>query len=148
MLYVFDLSISEITISLFFLPYLLSMQVMYKTLSPKWHQTLEFPDDGSPLTLQVKDHNMLLPTSSIGECVVEYQMLPPNQKADKWIPLQGVKKGEIHVQITRKVPELEKKSSIDSVSSPTKLRHEISNQVRPISSKLVSNSLIYFISFS
>lgn len=102
---------------------------MYKTLSPKWHQTLEFPDDGSPLTLHVKDHNTLLPTSSIGECVVEYQMLPPNQKADKWIPLQGVKKGEIHIQITRKVPELEKKSSLDSESSPTKLRHEILDQV-------------------
>ncbi|PNX74555.1 plant synaptotagmin [Trifolium pratense] len=63
--------------------------VIYKTLNPQWNQTLEFPDDGSPLILYVKDHNALLPTSSIGECVVEYQRLPPNQMADKWIPLQG-----------------------------------------------------------
>lgn len=108
----------------------MSLQVMYKTLSPKWHQTLEFPDDGSPLTLHVKDHNTLLPTSSIGDCVVEYQMLAPNQMAEKWIPLQGVKRGEIHIQVTRKVPELEKRSSVDSESSPTKVRHEILNRVR------------------
>ncbi|RVX14123.1 Multiple C2 and transmembrane domain-containing protein 1 [Vitis vinifera] len=66
-------------------------KVMFKTLNPQWNQTLEFPDDGSPLELHVKDHNALLPTSSIGDCVVEYQRLPPNQMADKWIPLQGMK---------------------------------------------------------
>lgn len=92
-------------------------KVMYKTLHPKWHQTFEFPDDGSPLSLHVKDHNALLPTSSIGDCIVEYQRLPPNHMSDKWIPLQGVKKGEIHVQITRKVPELEKKPSDPELAS-------------------------------
>ena len=99
-------------------------------MNPKWHQTLEFPDDGSPLELHVKDHNHLLPTSSIGDCVVEYQRLPPNEMFDKWIPLQNVKKGEIHIQVTRKVPDLEKKSSLDSESSVTKARRQLSNQVR------------------
>jgi hypothetical protein len=97
-------------------------KVMYKTLSPKWNQTLEFPDNGSPLMLHVKDHNALLPTSNIGDCEVEYQRLPPNEKSDKWIPLQGVKKGEIHVQVTRKIPELRPRSSLDSESSSTKVR--------------------------
>ncbi|GFP81834.1 synaptotagmin-5 [Phtheirospermum japonicum] len=116
-----------------------STKVMYKTLSPKWHQTFEFPDDGSPLTLNVKDHNTLLPTSSIGECVVEYQMLPPNQMADKWIPLQGVKRGEIHIQITRKIPQLEKKSGLDSdQSSPTDVHHQISDQIKQTMMKLRS----------
>ena len=32
---------------------------------------------------------------------MEYQWLPSNKMEDKWIPLQGVKKGEIHVQVTR-----------------------------------------------
>lgn len=108
--------------------YALFLQVMYKTLNPKWNQTLEFPDDGSPLMLHVKDHNALLPTSSIGDCVVEYQRLPPNEKSDKWIPLQGVKKGEIHVQVTRKIPELRPRSSFDSESSSTK-SHLINTQV-------------------
>lgn len=49
---------------------------------------------------------------------------------DKWIPLQNVKKGEIHIQVTRKVPDLEKKTSVDSESSVTKARRQISNQVR------------------
>lgn len=106
----------------------LPLQVMYKTLNPQWNQTLEFPDDGNPLELHVKDHNALLPTSSIGDCVVEYQRLPPNQMSDKWIPLQGVKRGEIHIQITRKVPELEKKSSMDSDPSINRA-HKISSEV-------------------
>ena len=107
---------------------------MFKTLNPHWNQTLEFPDDGSPLLLHVKDHNALLPTSSIGDCVVEYQRLPPNQMADKWIPLQGVKRGEIHIQITRKVPDVEKERRLslepasDSESSVTKA-HQVSSQV-------------------
>ncbi|KAK8657117.1 hypothetical protein V6N13_035374 [Hibiscus sabdariffa] len=110
-------------------------KVMYKTLNPKWHQTLEFPDDGSPLLLHVKDHNALLPTSSIGDCVVEYQRLPPNEMADKWIPLQGVKRGEIHVQVTRKVPELEKRPSVDSSLSKA---HQISSQMKQMMIKLQS----------
>lgn len=81
------------------------------------------------MILHVKDHNDFLPTSCIGECVVEYQRLPPNQTSDKWIPLQGVKSGEIHIQITRKVPEMQTRESLDSEHSLTKL-HQIPSQVR------------------
>nr|TKR90327.1 C2 domain-containing family protein [Populus alba] len=73
-------------------------KVMYKTLNPQWNQTLEFPDDGSPLELHVKDYNALFPTYSIGDCVVEYQGLPPNQTSDKWIPLQGMKQSMVKLQ--------------------------------------------------
>ncbi|XP_075522866.1 synaptotagmin-2-like isoform X1 [Primulina tabacum] len=113
-------------------------KVIFKTLDPKWHQTFEFPDDGSPLELHVKDHNALLPPSNIGDCVVEYQMLAPNQMAEKWIPLQGVKRGEIHIQITKRNPELEKKSSIYSESSPAKLHHKISKQMKQMMIKIQS----------
>ncbi|KAH0975950.1 hypothetical protein GBA52_017849 [Prunus armeniaca] len=112
-------------------------KVMYKTLNPHWNQTLEFPDDGSPLLLHVKDHNALLPTSSIGDCVVEYQRLPPNQMSDKWIPLQGVKRGEIHIQVTRRVPELEKRSSLDSEPSINKA-HKISSEMKQMMLKFQS----------
>ncbi|GLT64210.1 hypothetical protein SLA2020_367170 [Shorea laevis] len=112
-------------------------KVMHKTLNPHWNQTLEFPDDGSPLILHVKDHNALLPTSSIGDCVVEYQRLPPNQMSDKWIPLQGVKRGEIHIQVTRKVPELQKKSSLDSEPSLTRAS-QISSQMKRAMNKFQS----------
>lgn len=112
-------------------------KVLFKTLHPQWHQTLEFPDDGSPLELHVKDHNNLLPTSNIGDCVVEYQRLPPNQMFDKWIPLQGVKRGEIRIQITRKVLELEKKSSLDSQLSVCKAT-QISSQMKQSIIKLQS----------
>ncbi|KAK1268168.1 hypothetical protein QJS04_geneDACA017663 [Acorus gramineus] len=110
-------------------------KVIYKTLNPQWNQTLEFPDNGSPLTLHVKDHNTVLPTSSIGDCVVDYERLPPNEIADKWIPLQGVKNGEIHVQITRVVPELQKKPSYEAGVSALLDAYKISTQIRETAKK-------------
>ncbi|KAM0933054.1 putative C2 domain-containing protein [Dioscorea sansibarensis] len=112
------------------------MQVVHKTLNPQWNQTLEFPDTGKQLVLHVKDHNALLPTSSIGDCVVEYEWLPPNQIADKWIPLQGVRSGEIHVKVTRKVPELQKNTSLDTDISTLSKANKISGQVRELLKKL------------
>ncbi|KAG0500143.1 hypothetical protein HPP92_000215 [Vanilla planifolia] len=111
-------------------------KVVYKTLYPRWYQYLEFPDTGSRLVLYVKDHNAVLPESSIGDCVVEYEMLPPNETADKWIPLQGVKSGEIHVHVTRRVPDLQKKSkvscSISSSSKATKLTGNMREMLKKV----------------
>jgi len=108
------------------------VQVIYKTLSPQWNQTFEFPETGEPLILHVKDHNAVLPTASIGNCTVEYSMLSPNQSAEKWIPLQGVKSGEIHVKIARRVsvPDSEKKNILGT--DPSGKGHMISTQVQNI----------------
>ncbi|CAO2185477.1 unnamed protein product [Urochloa humidicola] len=105
-------------------------KVIYKTLSPQWNQTFEFPETGEPLILHVKDHNAVLPTASIGHCTVEYSMLSQNQSADKWIPLQGVKSGEIHVKIARRVPmsDSEKKTAIGT--GPFGKGHKITTQMR------------------
>ncbi|KAL6626670.1 hypothetical protein ACP70R_030396 [Stipagrostis hirtigluma subsp. patula] len=103
-------------------------KVIYKTLSPQWNQTFEFPETGEPLILYVKDHNAVLPTASIGHCTVEYSMLSPNQSADKWIPLQGVKSGEVHVKIARRVPDLEKKRALAADASGK--GHKIAAQMR------------------
>ncbi|CAD6239393.1 unnamed protein product [Miscanthus lutarioriparius] len=105
-------------------------KVIYKTLSPQWNQTFEFPETGEPLILHVKDHNAVLPTASIGNCTVEYSMLSPNQSAEKWIPLQGVKSGEIHVKIARRVsvPDSEKKNILGT--DPSGKGHMISTQMR------------------
>jgi Ca2+-dependent lipid-binding protein len=93
-------------------------QIVYKTLNPNWNQTIDFNEDGSPLVLHVKDYNRMLPVSSIGHCLVEYDRIPPNQTVDRWLPLTGVPKGEIHFQLTRWQPELEraKQSKADAVS--------------------------------
>lgn len=107
----------------------LSMQVVYKTLTPQWNQTFEFQETGEPLILHVKDHNAVLPTASIGNCTVEYSMLSPNQSAEKWIPLQGVKSGEIHVKITRRAPGMEKRSTLETDASTHVKGHKISTQV-------------------
>jgi Ca2+-dependent lipid-binding protein len=107
----------------------LSIQVIYKTLAPQWNQIFEFQETGESLILHVKDHNEVLPTASIGHCTVEYSMLSPNQPADKWIPLQGVKSGEIHVKITRRAPGMEKKTILETDESAHVKGHKISTQV-------------------
>ncbi|KAG5035026.1 hypothetical protein JHK87_009936 [Glycine soja] len=61
---------------------------------------------------------------------VEYQRLPPNQMSDKWIPLQGVKSGEIHIQITRKVPEMQTRHTLDSHPSSLSKSHQIPTRER------------------
>ncbi|NP_001345470.1 Synaptotagmin-5 [Zea mays] len=105
-------------------------KVIYKTLSPQWNQTFEFLETGEPLILHVKDHNAVLPTASIGHCTVEYSMLSPNQSAEKWIPLQGVKSGEIHVRVALKVsvPGSEKKNMLGA--GPFGKGHKMSTQMR------------------
>ena len=108
------------------------MQVVYKTLNPQWNQTLEFPNIGSHFVLHVKDHNVVLPTHNIGNCVVEYERLPPNETVDKWIPLEGVTKGEMHVQVTRRVPEMSKKSSLSQQSSSMPKLLRISGKVKDL----------------
>lgn len=92
-------------------------KVIYKNLNPQWNQTLEFPDDGKLLELHVKDHNTLLPTSNIGHCTVEYKSFPQNQTVDLWIPLLGVKRGKIHVQVTRRFHVAKKKQTNDFVNA-------------------------------
>lgn len=118
------------------------MQVIHKTLTPQWNQTLDFPDDGSQLHLFVKDHNAFLPTTSIGDCIVEYDWINSNQTVDKWIPLQNVSNGEIHIKITRKTPELKKKSKFDQsddnvsshsgISNATKICGKMRNQLKKV----------------
>ncbi|KAJ3694418.1 hypothetical protein LUZ60_009898 [Juncus effusus] len=109
-------------------------KVISKTVNPYWNQTLQFADTGSQLSLYVKDHNALLPAVSIGQCTVDYQTLPINQTSDRWVPLDGVKTGQIHIQITRKSKELETSSEnkLDTASEA----HKVSEQMRGIVRKL------------
>ena len=72
-----------------------------------------------------------MPTYNIGNCLVEYERLPPNETIDKWIPL-GVIKGEMHVQVTRRVPEMSKKSSLSQQSSSMPKVLRISGKVKDL----------------
>lgn len=81
-------------------------KVIQKTLHPQWNQSFEMSDTGKPLNISVKDYNAVFPDVNIGHCAVEYERLPLYQVVDKWIPLQGVKKGEIHVQVIRRPAKL------------------------------------------
>ncbi|MCO5605153.1 hypothetical protein L7F22_059333 [Adiantum nelumboides] len=89
-------------ISLFF-TVLATSKVINKKLNPQWNRTLKFPKDEKVLELHVKDHNVLLRTTNIDHCIVEYKDVLPNQTSDTWLRLRGVKTGEVHVQVARRL---------------------------------------------
>ncbi|KAI5061768.1 hypothetical protein GOP47_0024273 [Adiantum capillus-veneris] len=89
-------------------------KVLYKTLHPQWKESFEMSDSGKPLKLSVKDYNAVLPDVNIGRCVVEYEQLPNYEVEDRWIPLQGVRTGEIHVQVIRRPAKLCRSVTISS----------------------------------
>jgi hypothetical protein len=61
-------------------------------------------------------------------------MLSPNQSADKWIPLQGVKSGEIHVKIARRVPVSDSERKAALGTDPSGKGHKMATQVRSLGS--------------
>jgi len=61
-------------------------------------------------------------------------MLSLNQSADKWIPLQGVKSGEIHVKIARRVPVSDSGKKNALGTDPSGKGHKIATQVWSLSS--------------
>ncbi|EFJ29672.1 plant synaptotagmin [Selaginella moellendorffii] len=112
-------------------------KVIYRSLSPLWNETMDLIDDGSPLELHVKDYNAILPTASIGHCAVDYQRQARNQTVDRWIPLQGVAKGQIHIQITRR--ELRKQEHPPAIERQRSSRvEEVSGRVQEVVSRLFS----------
>lgn len=121
------------------------LQVVYKTLAPTWGQTLEFTDDGSPLVLDVRDYNLILPTISIGYCEVEYDQLPPNHTLDQWLPLQGVNRGEIHIQVTRRVPHnLLKNFDLTKFASTPSSNTKLHASARKVHATDISSSFSWY----
>ncbi|KAH7404885.1 hypothetical protein KP509_15G048600 [Ceratopteris richardii] len=102
-------------------------KVVNMTLHPQWNQTFELNDTGEPLRLTVMDHNVLLPNVKIGHCTVEYDRIPRNQVIDKWVPLQGVRNGELHVQVIRKPAEsgISKKEHSNRTSKALDKSHKV-----------------------
>ena len=68
-------------------------------------------------------------------------MLSLNQSADKWIPLQGVKSGEIHVKIARRVPVSDSGKKNALGTDPSGKGHKIASQVRSLSSSYSRRTL-------
>nr|CAB3471576.1 unnamed protein product [Digitaria exilis] len=84
-------------------PFKFQTQIQRKTLSPKWFEEFKIPitswEASNELVMEVRDKDPMF-DDSLGECTIDLHELRGGQRHDKWISLNNVKKGRIHLAIT------------------------------------------------
>lgn len=84
-------------------PFKFQTQIKKKTLSPKWFEEFKIPitswEASNELVIEVRDKDPMF-DDSLGGCTVDIHELRGGQRHDKWILLNNVKKGRIHLAVT------------------------------------------------
>lgn len=83
--------------------YRFKTKIQKKTLNPKWQEVFKIPilswELPNHLVLNVRDKDYFL-DDDLGECTVPLNDLKGGQKHNKWLTLENVKMGRLHVAIT------------------------------------------------
>nr|XP_027190500.1 C2 domain-containing protein At1g53590 isoform X3 [Cicer arietinum] len=78
-------------------------KVQKKTLAPKWYEEFKIPiiawDSNNVLVIEVRDKDHFY-DDILGDCSLNINDFREGQKQDKWLPLQNVKMGRLHLRIT------------------------------------------------
>ncbi|CAO2204994.1 unnamed protein product [Urochloa humidicola] len=84
-------------------PFKFQTQIQRKTLSPKWFEEFKIPitswEASNELVMEVRDKDPMF-DDSLGGCTIDLHELRGGQRHDKWISLNNVKKGRIHLAVT------------------------------------------------
>ncbi|PUZ37341.1 hypothetical protein GQ55_9G111700 [Panicum hallii var. hallii] len=84
-------------------PFKFQTQIQRKTLSPKWFEEFKMPitswEASNELFMEVRDKDPMF-DDLLGECIIDLHELRGGQRHDKWISLNNVKKGRIHLAVT------------------------------------------------
>ncbi|XP_038984951.1 C2 domain-containing protein At1g53590-like isoform X2 [Phoenix dactylifera] len=92
-------------------PYRFQTKIQRKTLAPKWHEEFRVPisswEAPNLLALQVRDKDHIF-DDVLGDCSVDISKLRGGQRHDKWVSLQNIKMGRLHLGITVLEDELDK----------------------------------------
>nr|CAD1839214.1 unnamed protein product [Ananas comosus var. bracteatus] len=84
-------------------PYRFQTKIQRKTLTPKWLEEFKIPisswEAQNLLVFQVRDKDPLF-DDSLGNCCVDINDLRGGQRHDKWLPLNNIKMGRLHLAIT------------------------------------------------
>ncbi|KAG2535754.1 hypothetical protein PVAP13_9NG136400 [Panicum virgatum] len=84
-------------------PFKFQTQIQRKTLSPKWFEEFKIPitswEASNELFMEVRDKDPMF-DDLLGECTIDLHELRGGQRHDKWISLNNVKKGRIHLAVT------------------------------------------------
>uniref|UniRef100_A0A0D6R1E3 C2 domain-containing protein n=1 Tax=Araucaria cunninghamii TaxID=56994 RepID=A0A0D6R1E3_ARACU len=82
--------------------YQFKTKIQRKTLNPKWQEEFKIPIsswESSVLVLNVRDKDHFL-DDDLGECIIPVNNLRGGLRHDKWLPLENVKTGRLHIAIT------------------------------------------------
>ncbi|XP_073110470.1 C2 domain-containing protein At1g53590 isoform X2 [Elaeis guineensis] len=92
-------------------PYRFQTKIQRKTLAPKWHEEFRVPisswEAPNLLVLQVRDKDHIF-DDLLGDCSIEISKLRGGQRHGKWVSLQNIKMGRLHLAITVLEDELDK----------------------------------------
>lgn len=109
--------------------YQFKTKIQKKTLAPKWQEEFKIPisswDSPNQLVLNVRDKDTFR-DDELGDCKINVSDLRGGQRHDKWISLQNVKTGRLHVALT--VVDLDtgsKKREVEQViDDQSSIQHE------------------------
>ncbi|XP_058101109.1 C2 domain-containing protein At1g53590-like isoform X2 [Magnolia sinica] len=84
-------------------PYRFRTKTQKKTLSPKWQEEFKIPictwESPNVLLLEVHDKDHFV-DDTLGDCSINVSDFKGGQRHDKWLPLQNIKTGRLHLAIT------------------------------------------------
>ncbi|KAG9448003.1 hypothetical protein H6P81_014131 [Aristolochia fimbriata] len=84
-------------------PYTFRTKIHKKTLVPKWQEEFKIPictwESPNVLHLEVRDKDHFV-DDTLGDCSINISDYRGGQRHDKWLPLQNIKMGRLHLAIT------------------------------------------------
>uniref|UniRef100_A0A0C9RQ31 TSA: Wollemia nobilis Ref_Wollemi_Transcript_3961_2500 transcribed RNA sequence n=1 Tax=Wollemia nobilis TaxID=56998 RepID=A0A0C9RQ31_9CONI len=83
--------------------YQFKTKIQKKTLNPKWQEEFKIPisswESSNVIVLNVRDKDHFL-DDDLGECRIHVNDLRGGLRHDKWLPLENVKTGRLHIAVT------------------------------------------------
>ncbi|RCV23386.1 hypothetical protein SEVIR_5G002000v4 [Setaria viridis] len=102
-------------------PFKFQTEIQRKTLSPKWFEEFKIPitswEASNELVMEVRDKDPMF-DDSLGGCTIDLHELRGGQRHDKWISLNNVKKGRIHLAVT--VEDISEDKNVSCSDEPLK----------------------------
>ncbi|XP_068665067.1 C2 domain-containing protein At1g53590-like isoform X2 [Aristolochia californica] len=84
-------------------PYIFRTKIHKKTLAPKWQEEFKIPictwESPNVLHLEARDKDHFV-DDILGDCSININDFRGGQRHDKWLPLQNIKMGRLHLAIT------------------------------------------------
>ncbi|XP_041445705.1 extended synaptotagmin-1-like isoform X3 [Xenopus laevis] len=113
-------------------------RVIHKNLNPKWNETFEIlysdlPDQEIEFNL-MSDKGVKI-NQQLGSCRIRIKEVPERGFIDKWIDLENVKSGQLHIKVTR----------LRLLSDPTQLEEvlKVNEQSRPKRDNEIASAVLY-----